>query len=281
MNRMIRSKAGPRLAAALLLALASGAAAQAAPARRGFYLDQSIQAAYNPLGAQLVTKLFYRLPLSDRGGILWESTKLDLGLENSLSPAFDFLGLYLDLEPIAFFDLTLAARLAGYHDALGYGFRELGGYEDEYDADSLGELAGGSEAGLFLSAAPTLKLAFGPLALSNTLRINYFRAGDGEGYFYEAVGNCVLEKSGFELYNDAYAVALLGGGLMAGLNHSLLYVPGSGYRSSCLKAVAAVDAPLSGRLSLYAALAAGLYLEDRYLEGEARVAGQAGILLEL
>jgi alkylhydroperoxidase/carboxymuconolactone decarboxylase family protein YurZ len=58
-------------------------------AKKGFYLNQSIQGSFNPLGLQFLTQAYYRIPLVNKEGILWESTKIDIGLQNNLSPAFD------------------------------------------------------------------------------------------------------------------------------------------------------------------------------------------------
>jgi hypothetical protein len=52
-----------KLSLGLALTAAAVAAAFSEPVRPGLYLDQSVQAAINPLGLQLGTKLFYRVPL--------------------------------------------------------------------------------------------------------------------------------------------------------------------------------------------------------------------------
>ena len=269
-----------RFLVSLGLAIVAASAVSAEKAERGLYLDQSAQAAINPLGLQLASKLFYRVPLVDKEGILWESMKVDIGLKNNLSPAFDLIGAFVDIEPIAVFDLALSAQFAGYFKALGFGFRELPGYDDGFDASALDAMPQKNAAGYLLSAAPTLKFAFGGFVFSNTLHLNYFQVDGGSGYFYEAIGNCPLAKSGLELYDDAYALYKLDSGLMLGLNYSVLGVPASSYRSQALQAVGVYAGKLSERLSLYAALTAGTYLEDRYLKYAARVAGQAGIVLQ-
>jgi hypothetical protein len=269
------------LSFAIVMAAAAAAALSAEPAVRGLYLDQNIQFGCNPLGAQLGTKLFYRIPLELGEGILWESAKIDAGIENSLSPAYDFIGPFIDIEPIAIFDLALSARAAGYYDGLGYGFHDLSGYDAGFDADALDDLPSRNTGGWLLSVAPTLKFAYGALAFSDTLHVNYFHVATGEGYFYETYGNCVLRKKGVELYNDAYALVILSPSLMLGLNDSILSVPDSGYRSHILQAVGAFGKDLGPRLSLYAALTAGVYLEDRYYRYDPRVSGQVGITRRL
>jgi hypothetical protein len=264
-------------AAVFAMALFAAPALRAESARQGLYLDQNVQAACNPIGAQLGTKLFYRLPLSEKKGILWESTKVDAGMTNTLSPAFDLVGAFLDIEPIAFFDLGLKAQFAGYFDSLGYGFRELDGYRSGFDSSALDDIDGRNASGCILSAAPTLQFAYGKLAFSDTLNLNYFNVDGGQGYFYEIIGNCPLAKRDLELENDAYLLWTLSPGLMLGLNESLLAVPCSGYRSQTLKTVGVINRPLSERLSFYAALLCGFYLEDRYLRYEPRAAGMSGL----
>jgi hypothetical protein len=261
--------------AAAVLALASALAAEAAV--KGLYLDQSVQGAYNYPGALLGTNLFYRIPLSERKGILWESTKIDVGISNALTPAFDLVGAYVKIEPIAFFELTLKAQFAGYYDALGYGFRELDGYDAPFDGSDLDEIGRRGATGWILGAAPTLKLAYGNLAFMDAFGLTYFDVDDGEGYFFEPVGHCPLAKRDIELSNDVYLLWIFGKGIMAGLNEGLFLVPRSGFRSQTIKAVGALNRPLSERLSLSAAVLAGIYLEDEYLRFKPRLAGMVGV----
>jgi hypothetical protein len=266
-----------RLAVALVLAFVAGSTLSAEAAVQGLYIDQNLQAAYNPVGLQLGTKLFYRLPLVKKEGILWESTKIDAGITNSLSPAYDFVGPFIDIEPIAVFDLALSAQLAGYYSGLGFGFRDLSGYDAGFDSSALDSIPERNAGGYFLSAAPTLKFAVGRFAFSDTLHMSYFNVDGGQGYFYETVANCALAKSGFELYNDAYALIKFDSGLMLGVNDSILQIPASGYCSHTIQAVGVYTVALSSKLSLYAALTAGTYLEDRYYQFEPRFSGQVGI----
>jgi hypothetical protein len=269
----------PILWLALSIAVSSHIVAE--PVVQGLYLDQNLGATYNPLGVQLGTKLLYRMPLIREKGILWEPTKIDVGITNALSPAYDFIGAFLDVEPIAVFDVAFTAQFAGYYNGLGYGFHDLAGYAAAYDPNTLASLGSKNTTGYILSAAPTLKFALGSFAFSNTLHVNYFNVDGGSGYFYETYANCVLAKSDIEIYNDAYALLSIGAGLLAGLNDSILIVPASGYRSQALQAVGILSRAVSGRLSIYAVLTAGLYLEDRYYQYQPRVAGLAGFTSRL
>jgi hypothetical protein len=269
---------------ALLLALSlvmASAAAFAQPARKGLVFDQGLQAAWGPLGAQTVTKLFYRQPLSDKGGALWESTKIDFGIKNSLSPAYDMAGVFVDILPIAIFDLAFSAQAIGYFDALGYGFKSVSGYDAGFDDAALDSIQGKNAFGFMLTANPTFQIAAGPIVVMDSFNVNAFSVDDREGCFHEAIGGCVLKKQDIELTNDAYALYTFSFGLMLGVNDSILYVPGSRYASHCLQGIGVYSAQLSEKLSFYSALTCGTFLEDRYYEGMLRISGQAGVTLNL
>lgn len=270
-----------KLIVALLFVLLTISPASAEKASEGLFLDQNIQGSYNPLGLQLVTKLFYRIPLIRRSGILWESTKLEFGIQNNLSPAYDFAGAFVSIEPIALFNLTLSAQAAGYYTALGYGLYPLSGYGAGYNGAALDSVTAKNGTGIVLSAAPTIKAAVGPIAVLDTGSLSWFRANGGSGYFYEIAGDTVLAGSDIEIGNQAYLLATVATGLLVGLNDGVLYVPASGYVSHRLGAIGIYSAPLSKKLSIYGAIVGGTFLADRYYQYKLYVAGQAGVTLRL
>lgn len=270
-----------RLWCILCLATIGAAALWADPAREGFYLDQSVQGAYDPLGFQLTTKLFHRQPLGSQQGMLWEGTKIDLGAVNNLSPAYDLVGGFIDILPVAFFDLTLSAQFAGYYSAFGYGFHSLSSYDSAFDDAALNALPAKNTTGYVLSASPTLQFAFGPVVVVDSFAFTYFNVDGGEGLFYEAISNCVLAKSGVELQNQAYLLAKLSPELMVGLNDSLLHIPASGYESHAIHLTGIYTKQASERLAVYSALMVGTFLADRYYQYALHLAGQVGVTLTL
>jgi hypothetical protein len=267
------------LALALLGMVAAGLSAE--KAEKGFYLDQSIQASYNPLGFQFLTQVYYRIPLVDKEGVLWESTKIDLGLQNNLSPAYDMIGAYIDIEPIAIFDLALTAQVIGFYDALSFGFYSLAGYGAGFDDTALSVLTPRNTLGYTLSATPTFKIAFGPIALADSFGLTYFYADDGSGFFYERVNNTVLAKSDYELTNNAYLLATIVPGVLVGLNDFLLVVPNSGYISHRIVAMGVYTTTFTPKLSFNAVLQLGTFLQDAYYQYSLYVGGQVGISLAL
>ncbi len=270
-----------KMIVSLLFVLLTISVASAQQATEGLVLDQNIQASYNPLGVQLVTKLFYRIPLVRRPGILWESTKIELGIQNNLSPAFDYAGAYVNIEPIALFNLTLTAQAVAYYTALGYGLYPLSGYGAGYDSSALDSVTAKNGTGLLLSAAPTIKAAVGPIAVLDTGSLTWFRANGGTGYFYEIAGDTVLAGSDIEIGNQAYVLATVFPGLRFGINDGVLYVPASGYVSHRLSAIGVYSASLSKKFAVYGALVAGTFLTDRNYQYKLYLAGQAGVTLGL
>jgi hypothetical protein len=264
---------------AFLAVMVAGVGAE--KTRQGTGLDQSIQASLDPLGMQLVTKVYYRLPFVQQEGMLWESTKVEVGMQNNLSPAYDMLGAYIDISPIAIFDLALSVQAIGYFNGLGFGFYGLGGYSAAFDGDALKALPSKNALGYTLSVAPTLKFALGPLVMLDTFSLTYYSVDDESGFFYERVGNCVLAKNDIELQNQAYLLATVLEGVLAGLNDTVLYVPGSGYISHRLSAMGVYTTRLNETVSLNAVLMLGTYFSDRYYQYALYVAAQAGVTLAL
>jgi hypothetical protein len=263
----------------LLGIVAAGVSAE--KAQKGFFLEQSIQASYNPLGLQFLTQAYYRIPLVNKEGMLWESTKIDLGLQSNLSPAYYMIGAYIDIEPIAVFDLALTAQAIGFYSALGFGFYSLPGYGAGFDDPSLNLLTPKNTLGYTLSATPTFKIAFGPVAVVDSFGATYFSVDDGSGFFYERVNGAVLAKNDYELTNNAYLLFTIVPGVLVGANDFILIVPNSGYLSHRIVAMGIYSSSFTPRLSFNAVLQVGSFLADKYNIGVIYIGGQVGISLAL
>jgi hypothetical protein len=82
-------------------------AVQAEKAVSGLNFCQVIGGSWNYPGLLFTSRIFYRIPASEKNSILWESSKLDIGFCNELAPAFENPGLFFQYEPIGFFDLIV------------------------------------------------------------------------------------------------------------------------------------------------------------------------------
>jgi hypothetical protein len=224
----------------------------------------------------------------NKEGILWESTKIDFGLQNNLSPAYDMIGVFVDIAPIAIFDLALTAQAVGYYNFLGFGFYTLPsgtgpglGYDADFNDSALSALTSKNTIGFSLSATPTFKIAFGPFAIADSFSFIFFSVDDGNGFFYEVVNNTVLAKNDYELINNAYLLYTVVPGVLVGLNDYVLCVPASGYVSHRLVAMGIYTMTFSPRLSFNAVLQLGTFLADKYMLYWFYVGGQVGITLAL
>ena len=75
---------------------------------------------YNKLGVGYITNLFYRVPLFKKEGLLWKDTKIDIGIQNSLSPATWSLRFFANIEPLSILRFDLCGGSLFFYDLLLY-----------------------------------------------------------------------------------------------------------------------------------------------------------------
>jgi hypothetical protein len=253
-----------------------------APAQRaqtGVYVDQSLAASVQPSGAQSATKLFFRTPLWDSAGILRESSKVDIGLDNRLTPSYEVPFLFASVTPIAFLDIRLRAGYVQFYRTLGYGFTRLQSYDAEWSGSGRKGMPRENRGGLWLDAAPSLRFALGPVAFVHTATLTRVDFGD-RGYFYEPYQDVALRCTDCTIMNDTILVFRFGS-FAAGVGHFLVQVPGSGYVSESAAAIAAGNVPYGQSIEIYAGAKAGAYLRSRYYRHEFVAAAWGGITLRV
>lgn len=268
------------LPAASLVALLCSLPVASEPTNPGVYYDQSLQASHNPLGLQTASKVFYRFPVFAPEGMLWESTKLDLGFQNNLSPSYEMAGGFVNFEPIAFFSLAASAQIGIYYNTFGYGFYELSSYTSSVDPTEMINPTQNAFVAI-LNISPTLKGAYDMFVASNTFGLTYFYAENGQGFYFERINNMPLKKSDIILTNSANLLINPIEGIYAGVNDSLLYAPGSGYLSHRLCGVLAYGLPINRGFSFYSGLFLGTFLSDQYFQYSFYTGAQLGVTLKL
>lgn len=260
----------------LMLFAAQGFAEQI---QSGFFSEQSFAASVQPSGAQSATKLFYRIPLYEKNGVLWESAKIDAGLDNRLTPSYEVPFLFVDVSPIAFLDIRARAGYMQFYRALGYGFTQLQSYDAEYSNSGRSRLHRQNKGGFWADCAPSLRLACGPLAFVNTFTLTFVDFG-AHGYFYEPYEDVVLRCTDHTFMNDTILVWRFGA-LALGVDHFIIDVPGSGYVSEAVSALAAFSRKADADAEWYAGTKAGMYLRNRYYRSRFTAAAWLGITLKL
>lgn len=254
-------------------------------ARKGLYTDHALGGGMSPTALALTSRLWYRIPLQEQRGILWDPAKLDLGVRNQLSPAFDEIGAYLYWEPLALFDFTAALAARRTITAFDAGFYEVSSYDASYDnlADT-----GSDEVntGFRFTFAPRLKGAYAGFIAVDELKIDVFDFGSnvsnpGERYFYEPVYDTVVAFRDTVVSNTLTLLYQLTPQMRLGGQYFLRHVADAEESNHRLNAVGIYTRNLNEGLSLFAALLAGSYIADRYHRGDLYAAGQLGIQARL
>jgi hypothetical protein len=233
---------------------------------KGLFFQPNVAASYNPLGVLLDTRLYYRLPLSTSKDILWESTKLDVGLINEWTPADNMLGLWCNIEPIAVFDLTVKAEYYKVYRMFGYGYYKLGGPTSAYDDNSLKSLSRGSRDGYWISAAPTLKVKVASFIAADQVTINRMDLGD-DGYYLEWRSFTIHYSRDVDVLNNLYLLYEHDKEISVGVNHSLQWVKNAKGLSHRLCVLLTYSPTVPMLSNTFSALTAGMYLKDQMYEG--------------
>ncbi|MDR2589106.1 MAG: hypothetical protein LBC67_06730 [Spirochaetales bacterium] len=254
----------------------------------GWRLSAGIGASVNPLGLTQDTRIYYSQPLfPNLQGLLWDSSRIEAGLHNALTPAFDTLSAYVRIVPVAILDICASAGLSTYYNTFGYGYSPLSGYSAEWDSRALDKEERTSAEAFQYNLTAVLQGKAGPLSFLCATGItlyDLFRPRTGPGYYYDPSSDTALKRRDSFLTNDTLVLYSLSPRLTAGLMHSLLWVPASGYSSRRISLLCRAESPLGPRLTAAAALVTGLFLKDKYnsyKEGKIYAALQAGITLKL
>ncbi len=263
----------------LVAVLIPATRSHAEKAEKGLYFSQDLGASYNPLGGLLVTKLFYRLPLLRREGILWESTKLDIGLQNEWTPADDFIGVWIAVEPIAFFDVVFKIGFYGMYDLFGYGFFGFDSSNAQYSSKELDNLNPETVPGCWIAAVPTLKLQFKSIILANSFALNRFMMR-GSGYFLEIRSYTLHEIKDTDFQNDTYLMYKFSDKIIAGSVFRVQRVFETSVKTERVSVIGILKPPPKRVHGAYVVAIAGVYLRDPLMKHKPYIALKGGIAIK-
>jgi hypothetical protein len=250
---------------------------RAEPAVTGWSWDQNVAGALNPLGGLVTTQLYYTKPLWNKPGVLWESARIEAGVQNEWSPSFNLARAYLKVEPLAVLNLTLSAGGIGSYRLLGFGFQRVRDYTAAFNPAAMDTVPQENRAGFWASARPSFQTAWGPLVVMDAMTWNYIRYGGAPFYYYDRFGSTILRSRDWEMINEAYLLYRFRGVFMAGLTYRALWVPAADYRSDRLCGILVYNRKVRPGLEYYAALLAGTHVNDRHYEGLPYVALMLGL----
>lgn len=176
-------------------------------------LHQHLFFQVGPTGLESSLRAGLCFPLVDDPGLLWNSTHVEVGVANLLSPAYVALGPYVEVIPIAPIVLRIEAMPTVYFpfpfDRAGY--FGLTSYNDDFRPDALTSDLAESAFGWNVNGIAMLRLRFPSEGLFRVLLLDIFNVEfwsiGSEPFFYLLRRELVLAESDWELTNDA-ALAL-------------------------------------------------------------------------
>jgi hypothetical protein len=193
-------------------------------------LRGSIGTQANPLSLQFRGSLGWSWRLFDSASPLLRDAAVSAGLSEALTPAYSRTEAWLQIAPVAVFDVRAGAELVGYFGSFGH-LVGLPSYDSDFSDDAreaLRDDARGAVGGV-LSVTPTLKLALGRLAFRSSASFEWWLVDAPPVYYYEPYRGTLLDPGGDSLL-ALTSLALFdvsGDGSrrrQIGLYHDLLYV---------------------------------------------------------
>jgi hypothetical protein len=244
----------------LLLGTLTGISAERRPE---LVFTQSIGGILNPLGFLSESRVLYRMPLSRDTGILFNSTKLELGIVNEWSPADEMPGIAFNIEPIALFNIWVKAGLYEQYRLFGFGYRKLDGKNGPYHDSIVADITRENRTGSRITIAPSLKMKVGPVIVADNVTCNRIDLFNTEEYFYEIRTALPHYSHDFNFINDLIVLYEWSSRLRTGVNYNLVYVRGTEVRQQKLGAMV-ISTPLHRKLhSLFGLVTGGIYLESQ------------------
>jgi hypothetical protein len=203
----------------------------------------------------------YRVPLWNKQGILWENSKIEIAVINDVTPADEYLGAGLSIEPIGFFDITVRGGWYAMFNALGYGCYSFTKTNPDYNDAALESLTPHNKQGYRLSVAPRLKGQVGPIIAAYSLTINAVGINVPQ-YYLEMRSYLMHAATDIDYTHDWALLFEARSSLLIGLDYLHVVVDKSDIRSDRLQALVIILPPVKKMSELRFIGAAGMYLRD-------------------
>jgi hypothetical protein len=266
----------------LLLCVSFTGRLSAESAERGWFFEQSVGASQNPLGFESTSTVYYSIPLNTGTGELWESTKLEIGAENSFTPADNRILAYFNIEPIAIFDISMRAGYYQAYKVFNNGLIPRSSYNDSFSTSAIDKAHQENKNGIWADAAPRFKVKIGSVIFAHTLTFNYIHIRNNpDGYFYEPHQDAIVKNTDYSIYNSSYLLYAINDNIMLGCNHFIMNIPRSGYSIETVTAVENFSMKISHKTEFSVALQEGTHIKNKYYRHKFYCAGEIGISIKL
>lgn len=240
---------------------------------KGFYFDTSLLGQHRPIEGDWKSKLFYRMPLLDNGNSLFESTKLEIGLEGELGISGNSADIYVDIIPIDFFGIKVKTGWVSYNkqslnSSVNFGFYTFDDINLEYNDSVFYENQSENKNGYYIEIEPTFYIDVYIFTLISGIKITYQDMFTDDFYYDRFTYLLRKNKTISAILNNYFIFNI--SPVNIGLNYSLTYM-GDFYEdfsdnlSHKLGIAASYSHAFSDIFSLYSHMHLGQYLKYNYL----------------
>ncbi|GEM_PF-2111399 len=157
-------------------------------------------------GAADTLELRYRYYFSDSDSIVFRNNHIGFGATNTLSPATNSIGAFIEFEPIAILNVRLQYDYLTYFGEF-VGMLEFESPDEDYSARTLDERADNDEAvwavGHCYSVNPTFQIMLGRFVAVNRSSFMWYDIIDKDNYFYNPVSDTLMKHKEYFFSNDA------------------------------------------------------------------------------
>ena len=242
-------------------------------------LRETFGGSVNTVGVQNNLDLSWTWKLSKSKSPLLEDAHVAVGLTDSLSPAYNRLGAWVEVSPLSILDLRAGIEPAVYFGTFS-ALVDYASYDDVFDVDTrkardkAGDKSFGTGGRVYLS--PTLKLKFGRVIAVSSADFEWWRASNDGPYFYEPTRDLLLKTDGDSMVQGQNLLLVefprgSGGKILAGPVHAYRHVygvPQNRVQTLGLLGVYELAERRFGVKKPTVILQVSRYLEDRWKEDE-------------
>jgi hypothetical protein len=242
-------------------------------------LRETFGGSVNTIGVQNNLDLSWTWKLSSSTSPLLSDAHVAVGLTDSLSPAYNRLGAWVELSPLSILDLRAGLEPAVYFGTFS-ALTDYASYDDVFDVDTrkardkAGDKSFGTGGRTYVG--PTLKLKLGRVVAVSSAEFEWWRASNDGPFFYEPTRDLLLKTDGDSMVVGQNLLLLeiprpSGGRILVGPVHGYRHVydaPQNRVQTLGVLGVYELAERRFGVKKPTVILQVSRYLEDRWKDGE-------------
>ncbi len=179
-------------------------------------------AAFNPLGLVELATVTYRKPLYKSESPLFATNFVEASVLGASTPAYGFVGLQTQLQPLSILRLRARAEVIGFYGNFGH-IARFDSVNADYSDTRLDEIGDADEnsstVGVRLTLSALFQVAVKQVALRSHLQATHvnLKLEENERFYYSPQFDYLVEDGGWFVQNDLDLVWLFPSGFVAGV----------------------------------------------------------------